>query len=157
MILLAHLVAATAFHSVHRQKIRCQLWDGLSSSEDEDSVGLPPSGVVATAKSDPELMAMLARAAMSVGLEVTTVPSPEPSRLDDWFLWHGLGSQPRPALVPVFPVVHKEVTKSWMAPFMARSQSSPSSVLTTLDGGVATGYVDILQVERVVAMKTGKI
>lgn len=78
MILLAHLVAATAFHSVHRQRIRCQLWDGLLSSEDEDSAGLPRLGVVATAESDPELMAMLAWAAMSVGLEVTTVPSLSP-------------------------------------------------------------------------------
>ncbi len=33
--------------------------DELSSSEGEDLVGLPPSGVVATAESDPELTAML--------------------------------------------------------------------------------------------------
>ncbi len=35
--------------------------DGLTSSEDEGAVGLPPSGVVATAAPDPELTAMLAR------------------------------------------------------------------------------------------------
>ncbi len=35
---------------------------------------------------DPELTAMLTRAAVSIGLEVTRPPSPEPSRLDDWFL-----------------------------------------------------------------------
>ncbi len=45
------------------------LGDGLTSSEDEGAVGLPPSGVVATAAPDPELMAMLARAAVSIGLE----------------------------------------------------------------------------------------
>ncbi len=45
--------------------------DGLTSSEDEGAVGLPPSGVVATAAPDPELTAMLARAAVSIGLERT--------------------------------------------------------------------------------------
>ncbi len=68
--------------------------DGLTSSEDEGAVGLPPSGVVATAAPDPELTAMLARAAVSIGLEVNRPPSPEPSRLDDWFLGAGRGSQP---------------------------------------------------------------
>ncbi len=43
--------------------------DGLTSSEDEGAVGLPPSGVVATADPDPELMAMLARAGLSIGQE----------------------------------------------------------------------------------------
>ncbi len=60
--------------------------DGFTSSEDEGAVGLPPSGVVATAAPDPELTAMLARVAVSIGLEVNRPPSPEPSRLDDWCL-----------------------------------------------------------------------
>ncbi len=63
--------------------------DGFTFSEDEGAVGLPPSGVVATAAPDPELTAMLARAAVSIGLEVNRPPSPEPSRLDDWFLGAG--------------------------------------------------------------------
>ncbi len=117
--------------------------DGFTSSEDEGAVGLPPSGVVATAARDPELTAMLARAAVSIGLEVNRPPSPEPSQLDDWFLGAERGSQPRPA------PVHEELTSSWMAPFTARSCSSASSVLTTLDGGVARGYAGIPQVERV--------
>ncbi len=126
--------------------------DGFTSSEDEGAVGLPPSGVVATAAPDPELTAMLARAAVSIGLEVNRPPSPEPSRLDDWFLRAGRGSQPRPAPVTFFPEVHEELTSSWMTPFTARSRSSASSVLTTLDGGVARGYAGILQVERAVAV-----
>ncbi len=85
-------------------------------------------------------------------LEVNRPPSPEPSRLDDWFLGAGRGSQPRPAPVPFFPEVHEELTSSWMAPFTARSRSSASSVLTTLDGGVARGYAGIPQVERAVAV-----
>ncbi len=127
--------------------------DGFTSSEDEGAVGLPPSGVVATAAPDPELTAMLARGAVSIGLEVNRPPSPEPSRLDDWFLGAGRGcSQPRPAPVPFFPEVHEELTSSWMAPFTARSRSSTSSVLTTLDGGVARGYAGIPQGERVVGV-----
>ncbi len=115
-------------------------------------MGLPPSGVVATAAPDPEMTAMLARAAVSIGLEVNRPPSPEPSRLNDWFLGAGRSSQPRPALVPFFPEVHEELTKSWMAPFMARSPSSASSFLSTLDGGVARGYAGIPQVERAIAV-----
>ncbi len=126
--------------------------DGFTSSEDQGAVVLPPSGVVATAAPDPELTAMLARAAVSIGLEVNRPPSPEPSRLDDWFLGAGRGSQPRSTLVPFFPEVHEELTKSWMAPFTARSRSSASSILTTLDGGVARGYAGIPQVERAISV-----
>ncbi len=79
--------------SVDRMSIAAS-GDGFTSSEDEGAVGLPPSGVVATAAPDPELTAMLARAAVSIGLEVNRPPSPEPSRLDDWFLGAGRGSQP---------------------------------------------------------------
>ncbi len=76
--------------SVDRMSITAS-GDGFTSSEDEGAVGLPPSGVVATAAPDPELTAMLARAAVSIGLEVNRPPSPEPSRLDDWFLGAGRG------------------------------------------------------------------
>ncbi len=65
--------------SVDRMSIAAS-GDGFTSSEDEGAVGLPPSGVVATAAPDPELTAMLARAAVSIGLEVNRPPSPEPSR-----------------------------------------------------------------------------
>ncbi len=98
---------------------------------------------------DPELTAMLAREAVSIGLEVNRATWA--SRLDDWFLVAGR-SQPRPAPVPFFPEVHEELTKSWMAAFTARSPSSASSILTTLDGGVARGYAGIPQVERAIAV-----
>ncbi len=97
--------------SVDRMSIAAS-GDGFTSSEDEGAGGLPPSGVVATAAPDPELTAMLARAAVSIGLEVNRPPSPEPSRLDDWFLGAGRDSQPRPAPVPFFPEVHEELTSS---------------------------------------------
>ncbi len=135
--------------SVDRMSIAAS-GDGFTSSEDEGAVGLPPSGVVAAPH--PELTAMLARAAVSIGLEVNRPPSPEPSRLDDWFLGAGRSSQPRSPPVPFFPEVHEELTKSWMAPFTARSRSSAFSILTTLDGGVARGYAGIPQVERAIAV-----
>ncbi len=127
--------------SVDRMSIAAS-GDGFTSSEDEGAVGLPPSGVVATAAPDPELTAMLARAAVSIGLEINRPHRPEPSRLDDWFLGAGRGC------VPFFPEVHEELTKSWMSPFTARICSSASSMLTTLDGGVA-----ILQVHQAKALK----
>ncbi len=116
--------------------------DELGSGED-DSAALPPSGRVALSESDPELTAMLSRAAESIGLLYRLKPpSPECSRLDDWFL--GAQAEHRqPPPVPFFPEVHEEVTRSWRAPFSARNRPSASSVLTTLDGGAAQGYVEI--------------
>ncbi len=78
--------------SVDRMSIAAS-GDGFTSSEDEGAVGLPPSGVVATAAPYPELTAMLARAAVSIGLEVNRPPSPEPSWLDDWFLGAASGRE----------------------------------------------------------------
>ncbi len=114
--------------------------DGFTSSKDEGAV-------VATAAPDPELTAMLARAAVSIGMEVNRPPSTEPSRLDDWFLGARRSSQPHSTPVPFFLEVHEELAKSWMAPFMARSPSSASSIK-----GVARGYAGIPQVERATAV-----
>ncbi len=59
--------------SVDRMSIAAS-GDGFTSSEDEGSVGLPPSGFVATAAPDPELTAMLARATVSIGRRSTDHP-----------------------------------------------------------------------------------
>ncbi len=125
--------------------------DELGSGED-DSAALPPSGRVALPESDPELTAMLSRAAESIGLHYRRPPSPERSRLDDWFL-RAQAERWQPPPVPFFPEVHEEVTRSWKAPFSARSRPSASSVLTTLDGGAAQGYVEVPPVERAIAMQ----
>ncbi len=82
-------------------------------SGDDDSAALPPSGRVALPESDPELTAMLSRAAESVGLHW---------RLDDWFLG-AQADRRQPPPVPFFPEVHEEVTRSWRTPFSA--QNSP--------------------------------
>ncbi len=60
--------------------------EGELGSRDDDSAVLPPSGRVALPESDPELTAMLSRAAESVGLHWRPPSSPECSRLDNWFL-----------------------------------------------------------------------
>ncbi len=125
----------------------------LSLSGDDDSAALPPSGVVALSEPDPEMTAMLSRAAENVGLVWNPPPRPDPSRLDEWFLGGGRAGSQRPPPVPFFPEVHEELTRSWKAPFTARNKSCGSSALTTLDGGAALGYTGIPSVERSVAMK----
>ncbi len=124
-----------------------------SLSGDDDSAALPPSGVVALSEPDPEMMAMLSRAAENVGLVWNPPPRPDPSRLDEWFLGGGRAGFQRPPPVPFFPEVHEELTRSWKAPFTARNKPCGSSPLTTLDGGAALGYTGIPSVERSVAMQ----
>ncbi len=122
-------------------------------SGDDGSVPLSPSGRSAVPDSDPEMVAMLARAAESVGLEWRPPPCPEPSRLDDWFLGVARAGSQGPTLVPFFLEVHDELTGAWTAPFTARNRSSGSSSLATLDGGAARGYTEVPPVERSVAMQ----
>ncbi len=86
------------------------------------------------------ITAMLSRAAERVGLEWRHPPCPEPSRLDDWFLEVVCAGSQHPAPVPLFPEVHGELTKLWMAHFTARNWPASSSSLTTLGGGAARGY-----------------
>ncbi len=76
---LSHRAPSISFGapSVDRMSIAAS-GDGFTSSEDEGAVGPPPSGVVATAALDPELTAMLARAAVSIGLEVNRPPFSTP-------------------------------------------------------------------------------
>ncbi len=124
-----------------------------SLSGDDDSAALPPSGVVVLSEPDPEMTAMLSRAAENVGLVWNPPPRPDPSRLDEWFLGGGRAGFQRPPPVPFFPEVHEELTRSWKAPFTARNKPCGSSPLTTLDGGAALGYTGIPSVERSVAMQ----
>ncbi len=117
-----------------------------SLSGDDDSAALPPSGVVALSEPDPEMTAMLSRAAENVGLVWNPPPRPDPSRLDEWFLGGGRAGFQRPPPVPFFPEVHEELTRSWKAPFTARNKPCGSSPLTTLDGGAALGYTGVVAI-----------
>ncbi len=68
-----------------------------SLSGDDDSAALPPSGVVALSEPDPEMTAMLSRAAENVGLVWNPPPRPDPSRLDEWFLGGGRAENSAPS------------------------------------------------------------
>lgn len=64
-------------------------------------------GKAALPESDPELTAMLSRAAESVRLQWKALLSPERSRLDDWYpgVPHAVHQCPSP--VPFFMKVHE--------------------------------------------------
>ncbi len=75
----------------------------LSLSGDDDSAALPASGVVALSEPDPEMTAMLSRAAENVGLVWNPQPHPESSRLYEWFSrWRSrwFSAPPPPTPVP---------------------------------------------------------
>ncbi len=61
-------------------------------------------------ESDMQMMAMLSRAAERVGHEWRPPQCPEPSRLDDWFLWVACAGSQRPAPGASLPEVHEELT-----------------------------------------------
>ncbi|CAM4734286.1 unnamed protein product [Leuciscus chuanchicus] len=126
---------------------------GQESSGEEDSAVLPPSGVPALPESDPELTAMLSRAAAAIGLEWSPPPGPVRSRLDDWFLGAAADPRQRPTPIPFFPDVHEEVSRSWKAPLSSRDRSTASSAFPPLDQGAVKGYTGVPQVERSVAMQ----
>ncbi len=86
---------------------------------------LPPSGKVAVPDPDPEMMAMLSRAANRVGLVWNPPPCPKPSRMDDWFLGVARADSQPPTPVPFFPEVHEELTGTWKAPFTVGLPPSP--------------------------------
>ncbi|KAI2643795.1 hypothetical protein H4Q32_029973 [Labeo rohita] len=58
---------------------------------------------------DAEMAAALQRAAKEIGVVWVPPPSPEPSRLDDWFLGSGHDSRPRSSPVPFFPELLQEL------------------------------------------------
>ncbi len=125
--------------------------DELGSGED-DSAALPPSGRVALPESDPELTAMLPGPLRASGctIGVRRLPSARGWMIGSWGRRPNVGNRPR------FRSSRKCMrrwTRSWKAPFSARNRPSASSVLTTLDGGAAQGYVEVPPVERAIAMQ----
>jgi hypothetical protein len=71
---------------------------GSDFSANGDSVPMPPSCVAAVLESDPEMMAMLSRAANRIGLVWNPPPCPESSRLDDWYLGVARAGSQQPTL-----------------------------------------------------------
>ncbi len=130
----------------------------FSPSGDDDSAALPPSGVVALSEPDPEMTAMLSRAAENVGLVWNPPPRSDPSRLDEWFLGGGRAENA--------PCPRTRCHSSWRCmrssqgrgihlslPKNKSCSSPPPPPPTTLDSGVAVGYAGIPSVERSVAMQ----
>ncbi len=62
---------------------------------------IAPFGVVALSEPDPEMTAMLSRAAENVGLLWSPPPHPDSSRLDEWFLGGGRAESAPPPPPPV--------------------------------------------------------
>ncbi|KAL0182010.1 hypothetical protein M9458_021385, partial [Cirrhinus mrigala] len=114
--------------------------EGLSPDDADNSAEQLPALAAAQAEFEAELVAMLLWAAKDIELEVSKVPSPERSRLDNWFLCAGSEVSTSSTTAPFFPEVHEELTKMLRAPYIARPHLS-SFLLTTLDGGAARGLV----------------
>ncbi|KAL0176031.1 hypothetical protein M9458_028361, partial [Cirrhinus mrigala] len=125
---------------------------GCKPSEADVSSELTTPAAESQTVADAEVAAALQWAAWEIGLEWVPPPRPEPSRLDDWFLGNNRDSRPHSSPVPFFPEVHKNLTKWWKAPLLARAQYTNSSSFSTLEGGPARGYKEVPQVERAIAM-----
>lgn len=82
------------------------------------------------------MAAILAWAAIGIGLEWNPPPCPECLQLDDWYL-----SQLCPAQVSFFPEMHDN---SWKVPFTAQSQFVGSS---TLNSGAVKENLEVPQIE----------
>ncbi|KAI2657222.1 Transposon Ty3-G Gag-Pol polyprotein [Labeo rohita] len=89
---------------------------GREPSDADTSSELTSSVADSQSVADAEMTAALERAAKEIGLE-----------LDDWFLGNNRDSTPCSFPVPFFPKVHEELTKSWKAPFSARTRYTNSS------------------------------
>ncbi len=100
--------------------------------------------------SDPEMVAMLARAAESVWARWILHHVPNPQGLTIFSGWPALVLRAPPRCLSSRKW-HDELTGTWTAPFTARNRSSGSSSLATLDGGAARGYTGPAM-ERSVAM-----
>ncbi|CAM4463382.1 unnamed protein product [Leuciscus chuanchicus] len=126
-----------------------------SDSEDwASSVDLAPSSARESsgkrASIEAELMRLLTQATESLGLEWSAPAEPTRNRLNGCFLQGDRVSTPsRPA--PFLPELHKELAKSWSAPFSARLRSSASAAFSVVDGAKDRGYLALPLVEEAVA------
>lgn len=78
---------------------------------------------------------------------------PRALAVEDWFLGSERDAQPCSDQVPFFwEVKLTSITKSWKAPFSARSRFAGSSDLSTLDGGAVWGYPEVPQVKCAIAL-----
>ncbi len=89
---------------------------------------------------DSELIRILTKAVEDLGLAWSAPEEPTHGLLDEWYLkgccQHSSRQQP-PLLLPA---VHKELTRTWHAPYSACVNPSTSAALTTVDGAEGGGY-----------------
>ncbi len=123
----------TRCRSLHRR--------ALSLSGDDTSAALPLSGVVALSESDPEMTAMLSRAAENVWLVWNSPPLPNPLRLNEWFLGAILPWSAWGAYMIMEGIFHCPKKILWLHPSHH------------LNGGAALVYTGITSVEQSVAMQ----
>ncbi len=105
---------------------------------------LPPSGVIALSEPDPEMMAMLSRAAENVGLVWNPPPRPDPSRLDMWFLGGGVALVlSAPLRCHSFRKCMRSLQDHGRHLLLPEINLVAPSPITTLDGGDAFGYTGL--------------
>ncbi len=141
-----------AFHSVHHPRIGCRSQHrGMSLCPLRMKVrwGLPPR--VLSPPPYRTLTAMLARTAVSIGLEVNRLPSPEPPRLDDWFLRAGRDSAFCSGAFFSRRCIRSWESRGWpLSRPKAARLTPPSSLLST--AGLPGGTRAFPRTERAVAV-----
>ena len=130
----------------------------VAASESEEwsgSVDPAPSSLSdrpdTRANIDAELFRVMSRAVGELGLNWLSPAEPARGRLDEWYL-PGRQQAPRQRAAPFLPEVHEELTKSWRAPFSARTRASASHTLSSVDGAEEKGYVSLPPIEEAVAV-----
>lgn len=96
-------------------------------------LGLPSSSTQSSCSGRKDLWAVLVKEKGDLRITVRNVPPGQPLRND---------SQPRSTPVPFFLEIHEELAKTWKALYTTQS-CLRSSLLITLNSGVAKGYISI--------------
>ncbi len=131
------------------------LYTVASDSEDFGTVSLdvlPPSGQEARpSPAYTELVDVLARATEKLSLDwPDETCKSQSSKLDERFL-SGSGSRPARRMLPFFPDLHHEISRSWKQPFSSRLTNAAAADFTNLIGSVEQGYAAVPPIEDTLA------
>lgn len=96
-----------------------------------------------------ELRDLATRAAAKLGIPAAVPPAPVASLLDGAFF--SAPPPPGPAPIPLFPDVHRELTRFWGCPFSARSPVRGFDAFMEVDQALDLGYLAFPPVEDAVA------
>ncbi len=127
---------------------------GASESEDllADTCGsLSPGGQERhSSPSYSELLDVVTRAVDKLGLDWEADATQSQSKLDNCFLTSRAPSQPH-KLLPFFPDIHQEVSRSWKQPFSARITNAAAVDFATITDMAGRGYAPMPPVEDTLA------